>query len=91
MLTFNLIGQVIPGARRSLETDDHLMDLQLTGKRAFVSGSTQGIGYAIARALADEGATVTVNGRSHRRVLEAVERLQEEVPGAPVSGLAADF
>lgn len=67
------------------------MDLQLTGKRAFVSGSTQGIGYAIARALLDEGATVTINGRSRDTVEGAVQRLADEVPGATVSGLAADF
>jgi len=67
------------------------MDLQLTGKRAFVSGSTQGIGYAIARALLGEGASVVVNGRSADRVQEAVRQLEVEVPGAVVSGIAADF
>ena len=67
------------------------MDLQLSGKRAFVSGSTQGIGYAIARALAAEGATVVVNGRDDARVRTAVRRLGDEVPGAAVSGTAADF
>ena len=40
------------------------MDLQLRGKRALVTGSTAGIGFAIAEALAREGATVIVNGRS---------------------------
>ena len=39
------------------------MDLQLRDKKAFVSGSSQGIGYAIASALAAEGATVVLNGR----------------------------
>lgn len=67
------------------------MDLQLAGKRAFVSGSTQGIGRAIARALLDEGAAVTINGRSSGGVEGAVQRLKDEVPGATVSGLAADF
>jgi NAD(P)-dependent dehydrogenase (short-subunit alcohol dehydrogenase family) len=67
------------------------MDMQLTGKRAFVSGSTQGIGYAIARGLLAEGAGVTVNGRAANRVRDAVARLRAEVPGATVSGLAADF
>lgn len=67
------------------------MDLQLTGKRAFVSGSTQGIGYAIARALLTEGATVIVNGRREDRVAQAVAQLQADVPGVPVSGLVADF
>lgn len=67
------------------------MDLGLTGKRAFVSGSTQGIGHAIASALLEEGAEVVVNGRDERRVAEAVARLREAVPGAVVSGIAADF
>lgn len=67
------------------------MDLQLTGKRAFVSGSTQGIGYAIAKALAAEGASVVVNGRTGGRVQDAVASLELEVPGAAVSGIAADF
>ena len=67
------------------------MDLGLTGKRAFVSGSTQGIGYAIARALADEGVAVVVNGRSAERVDAAVERLRAAVPTADVTGIPADF
>lgn len=67
------------------------MDLQLTGKIAFVSGSTQGIGYAIARQLLAEGATVIINGRTMDRINQAISRLQKEVAGAKVSGLAADF
>lgn len=67
------------------------MDFGLQDRTAFVSGSTQGIGYAIARALAAEGVAVTVNGRDDDRVESAVRRLREEVPGAAVGGLAADF
>ncbi len=67
------------------------MDLQLKGKTAFVSGSTQGIGFAIAKQLLQEGATVTINGRTEARVAEAVEKLNGQVPGAPVNGIAADF
>ncbi|WP_346320716.1 SDR family NAD(P)-dependent oxidoreductase [Chitinophaga sp. YIM B06452] len=67
------------------------MDLQLKGKTAFVSGSTQGIGFAIAKQLLQEGATVTINGRTEARVAEAVEKLKGQIPGAPVSGIAADF
>ena len=44
------------------------MDLQLSGKLALVSGSTAGIGYAIARTLAQEGASVIVNARSQPAV-----------------------
>ena len=67
------------------------MDLGLTGKRAFVSGSTQGIGYAVARVLAAEGASVVLNGRTAERVDAAVARLRAVVPAAEVSGIAADF
>lgn len=67
------------------------MDLQLKGKTAFVSGSTQGIGFAIAKQLLQEGVAVTINGRTEARVAEAVEKLKGQVTGAPVSGIAADF
>ena len=67
------------------------MDMRLRDTRAFVSGSTQGIGYAIAEALLREGVTVTINGRDEARVRAAVERLEAVVPGADVRGLAADF
>ncbi len=67
------------------------MELGLTGTRAFVSGSTQGIGYAIAEGLLREGAAVVVNGRHPDRVRGAVERLTTAVPGADVSGIAADL
>lgn len=67
------------------------MDLELQGKRAFISGSSQGIGYAVAVALAAEGAEVVLNGRDRERLDGAVERLRDERPGAKVSGLVADF
>jgi NAD(P)-dependent dehydrogenase (short-subunit alcohol dehydrogenase family) len=67
------------------------MDLKLTGKRAFVSGSTQGIGFAIAKALLGEGASVVINGRQAEKVQAAVRELSGAVPGASVSGIAADF
>lgn len=66
------------------------MDLELSGKRALVTGSTAGIGYAIARRLAAEGAEVVVNGRDAGRVEAACARLRAELPAARVSGLAAD-
>lgn len=58
------------------------MDLQLDGKLALVSGSTAGIGYAIARTLAQEGARVIVNGRTKASVDEAVDRIRSETGGA---------
>ncbi|MFB7883696.1 SDR family NAD(P)-dependent oxidoreductase [Microbacterium sp. NPDC056057] len=67
------------------------MDVQLQGRTAFVSGSTQGIGFAIASALAAEGVRVIVNGRSSERVRAAVARLRTEHPGEDHTGLVADF
>ena len=66
------------------------MNLQLTGQRALVTGSTAGIGFAIAQALAAEGAHVVVNGRSEASVAAAVQRLQTAVPSATLTGVAAD-
>ena len=66
------------------------MDLQLNGKLALVSGSTAGIGYAIARTLAQEGAAVIVNGRTQAAVDEAVARMRAETHGT-VHGHAADL
>ena len=67
------------------------MDLQLKGKTAFISGSTQGIGYAIAKQLLQEGAKVLINGRKQEVVDAAVEKLKREVNDAAVSGIAANF
>ena len=67
------------------------MDLQLKGKKAFISGSTSGIGFAIGRALAAEGAVVFLNGRQQVGVDEAVFRLQQELPEAEIQGMVCDF
>jgi len=67
------------------------MDLQLAGRTAFVSGSTQGIGHAIAAVLLAEGASVVVNGRDPDRVATTVAALRDDVPGADVDGVAADL
>lgn len=66
------------------------MNLQLSGKLALVSGSTAGIGYAIAHTLAEEGATVIVNGRQQSAVDEAVARIRSQTQGT-VHGHAADL
>ena len=66
------------------------MDLQIRGKRALVTGSTAGIGFAIAQALAQEGVAVIVNGRTQERVDDAVARLRN-IASAEISGLAADL
>ncbi|QLE00750.1 SDR family oxidoreductase [Galbibacter sp. BG1] len=67
------------------------MDLQLQGKRAFISGSTKGIGFAIAKTLAEEGAEVIINGRSEDSVDEALKKLKEAAPKSKISGIACDF
>jgi NAD(P)-dependent dehydrogenase (short-subunit alcohol dehydrogenase family) len=67
------------------------MDLQLTDKRALVTGSTAGIGFAAALGLAREGASVVVNGRSEARVARATEEIREACPGVRVTGVAADL
>lgn len=66
------------------------MDLKLKGRRALVTGSTMGIGYAIAETLAREGAEVVVNGRDAGRVDDAVRRIGAAAPGAAVTGVVAD-
>jgi NAD(P)-dependent dehydrogenase (short-subunit alcohol dehydrogenase family) len=67
------------------------MDLQLAGKRALVTGSTAGIGFAIAQGLAKEGAEVIVNGRSTKRVDEALATLKKAGVSGRLEGLAADL
>ncbi len=67
------------------------MDLNLTGKVALVSGSTAGIGLAIATSLAQEGATVVVNGRTEERVKTAIEQIKQTVADAKLEGVVADL
>ena len=67
------------------------MDLQLEGKRVLVTGSTAGIGFAIAKGLAKEGASVIVNGRSTKRVEEALTALNKAGVSRNLEGLAADL
>jgi NAD(P)-dependent dehydrogenase (short-subunit alcohol dehydrogenase family) len=67
------------------------MNLELDGKRALVTGSTAGIGYAIAEALAGEGADVIVNGRTEDRVEQAIKSIRTSRPRAKMRGLAADL
>ncbi|HTH43704.1 MAG TPA: SDR family oxidoreductase, partial [Oxalicibacterium sp.] len=67
------------------------MDLGLKNKLALVSGSTKGIGYAIATGLAREGARVIVNGRSQQSVDAALAALRKAVPNAQVFGYAGDL
>ncbi len=67
------------------------MNIDLSGKRAVISGSTAGIGFAIAGGLAGAGAHVILNGRTEGRVEEGVRRLGAHLPNASVEGIAADL
>jgi NAD(P)-dependent dehydrogenase (short-subunit alcohol dehydrogenase family) len=67
------------------------MDYQIQGKLALVSGSTKGIGFAIAKGLAHEGAHVIVSGRSEDSVASALQQLKVQVPNAQLSGFAGDL
>ncbi|WP_166365019.1 SDR family NAD(P)-dependent oxidoreductase [Pseudomonas akapageensis] len=67
------------------------MDYQLNDKLALVSGSTKGIGFAIATGLAREGARVILNGRTEASVEPALAKLRGQVPGAKVEGFAGDL
>lgn len=66
------------------------MKIDLTGKTALVTGSTAGIGLAIAKGLAGTGAEVVVNGRSQAKVDVAIAAIGKAIPGAKVKGVAAD-
>ena len=67
------------------------MDLKISNKIALVTGSTAGIGYAIAKSLAKEDATVYINGRDKKRVEIAVDKLIAETGNPNIKGIAADF
>src|SRR5205823_1636703 len=67
------------------------MNLQLESKLALVSGSTAGIGFAIAKSLADEGARVIINGRTETRVRQAIASIRADIPAAKLEALALDL
>ena len=66
------------------------MHIDLTGKTAIVTGSTAGIGFAIAKGLAEAGASVVINGRTQAAVDRAISSLQAGALGTAVRGVAAD-
>jgi len=67
------------------------MDLQLNGKKALISGSTKGIGLAIAIALAREGAHIVINGRSEDSTTAALEQIRNTLPDATVESFCGDL
>src|SRR5437763_16019595 len=67
------------------------MDLGFTGKIAFISGSTAGIGFAIAQRLGLEGADIVINGRTEERVRVALAQIKKDVRNVDVRGIAADL
>ncbi len=67
------------------------MDLQLAGKTALITGSTGGIGLAIARELAREGAAIVINGRFPPRVANAVHAIGTAAPGASIRSCVANL
>jgi NAD(P)-dependent dehydrogenase (short-subunit alcohol dehydrogenase family) len=67
------------------------VDLQLEGKTALISGSTKGIGFAVADLLAREGARVILNGRTEAAVRESTDRILKETRKAKAEGFAADL
>ena len=67
------------------------MDLELKGKTVFITGSTAGIGFATAKALLNEGASVILNGRTSASVEAAIKRLEQAFPDETISGIATDF
>jgi NAD(P)-dependent dehydrogenase (short-subunit alcohol dehydrogenase family) len=72
-----------------IDVGDNIMNIDLKGKTALVTGSTSGIGHAVARGLAAAGADVTINGRTQAKVDAAVATIAKAVPGAKVRGIAA--
>jgi NAD(P)-dependent dehydrogenase (short-subunit alcohol dehydrogenase family) len=70
---------------------ESVMKIDLSGKTAIVTGSTLGIGFAIARGLAGSGASVVLNGRKQEVLHKAVAELKKDFPGVEVRGVVADL
>jgi len=67
------------------------MDLKLKGKTVFISGSTSGIGFGVAKIFLQEGALVYINGRTETSIDDAIQRLKAVFPDGKIEGIVADF
>ena len=92
VIVFSVDCDGIRGLNRHMEriAKERSMKIDLSGKTAIVTGSTGGIGLAIARGLAGTGASVVVNGRTQAKADAAAASITKAVPGAKVRGVAAD-
>src|SRR5664280_3110807 len=91
VLTWRLILGRLHGRSDVVHASIQSINLELTDKTALVSGSTKGIGFAIATGLAREGARVIVNGRSEKAVVEAKGQICRAVSEAQVETFAGDL
>jgi NAD(P)-dependent dehydrogenase (short-subunit alcohol dehydrogenase family) len=87
-MSMNRIGGAIA---RHPYREKNSMKIELKGRKAIVTGSTAGIGRAIAEGLARAGASVVINGRGEQRVAAAVAEIRALVPDAELTGIAADL
>lgn len=76
-------------SRNDMNIKENIMDLHLKDKRAFVAGSSQGLGCAAAHLLAKEGCRVAINGREEEKIKRVAEKINRET-GTQVIGLAGD-
>lgn len=67
------------------------MDLKIKGKIALITGSTQGVGFATAKKLCEEGVNVYINGRDSSKVQIAVQKLKNEFPNVEIKGIVANL
>ncbi len=67
------------------------MDLKIKGKTALITGSSQGIGFAVAKKLCEEGVNIIINGRDQKKIDQAINKLQKEYPNINIQGIRADL